>query len=308
MATDYNISSDTAISTLSPITGDRFFVYNGATLTLDISFSALQIIIGDTKTGAASAGQKYGIVTANAGITITWDGNATANNSGIKMSPTTPGVESKNSVLNINGTAENPVVFTNSQGANNTNFKYTINNLYGSVNGDYLTCNNFWTAIFSAITGLSANSSSNHKLTNIVAGPVGGSANLITIVAAAGISLQFDFRFSSVTSNTGYTVTLVYTASGITTGGKIDLSGFTGINSGGSASNISPVNQAITGTLTRYYVEQCLLDFVDIRPTKIIPLDLSFVDLKDGTIKATISNIASYRTQGTDGIEDYRQL
>ena len=137
---DVNASATVAdLTTLkgsAPDADDKIYVYNGATLTVESALTCLLISLGETSAGAATDGQRRGNLTVNAGVTITFTGNATATNSGIKSAPASaPGTanESKSNTLTINGTAANPVIFTNAGGAWSATQRHKVHFYYGII-------------------------------------------------------------------------------------------------------------------------------------------------------------------------------
>jgi hypothetical protein len=130
---------------------DTGYVYNGKTVLFDANESCKQWVIGDTSLGAAVAGQKYGFIKVNAGVTLTFLGDATSTNSGFYSNPTTPGAESINSKVTISGTVGSRVVFVNSIGALNTSYKWTIALLYGYVDVNYCDVKYFYANAFNGL-------------------------------------------------------------------------------------------------------------------------------------------------------------
>ena len=142
--TSCNVAALATLKNGAPDADDKIYVYNGATLTVEQALACLIISLGETSAGAAADGQRRGNITINAGQTITFTGNATATNSGLKVNPASaPGtaLESKSCTLTILGTAGSPSVFTNSVGAFNSSNRYMVQMYFGVLVAGTLTMN-----------------------------------------------------------------------------------------------------------------------------------------------------------------------
>jgi len=142
--TSCNVAALATLKNGAPDADDKIYVYNGATLTVEQALACLIISLGETSAGAAADGQRRGNITVNAGQTITFTGNATATNSGLKGNPASaPGtaLESKSCTLTILGTAGSPSVFTNSVGAFNSSNRYMVQMYFGVLVAGTLTMN-----------------------------------------------------------------------------------------------------------------------------------------------------------------------
>jgi hypothetical protein len=145
--TSTNVAGLIALKGSAPALTDKVYVYNGATLTVEQALSILQILLGETSGGAAPAGQRVGHLTINAGIQITFAGNAAASLSGIKSNPASAAAESKGSTFNYSaGTTANPVVFNNQGGVPSSAQQFMIFMTYGVINAGVLSVKNPWGA------------------------------------------------------------------------------------------------------------------------------------------------------------------
>jgi hypothetical protein len=130
-------------------TTDTYTITMGATLTRDSNFTCLQSRVGDTVTGVqayavqnavgpSSARYRYGVETVNAGVTVSWTGNANYTFSGWIMNPNTADASSKSVRLNLNGTSGSHITVTNTGNAYAAAQSWSINHGYGSVLGAYV--------------------------------------------------------------------------------------------------------------------------------------------------------------------------
>jgi hypothetical protein len=277
---------------------DTIYVDSGATLTVDSALSCLKIYLGQSKAGAVGAGQRYGILTVNAGMTITFGGNSTNTNSGIQSNPTTADASSLNCVLNVLGTAASPAVFTNDGNANDANKKYTVNMLYGSLNIDYLNANFAYGNVFAAVAINSTRAAAGSVAKHIVLSTSAASQDLF-VSTLATIDLAHDLRFNTmdITANANFRIA-VFSAADFASGGSVDISGFA---TKGTPSPADFTPMVLEGSVC--YAGQCKASYLDIRPTTVIPTSLTLTNLSDGTVKAKITNIGDY--SATDEIVVY---
>jgi hypothetical protein len=114
---------------------ESVYISGGRTLTIQTGeVLAIKLIIeGDNSQGAAAAGQRFGVLTCQAGSQVTYTGDASAANSGIIMNPSSADASSKDCRVNINGTAAQPVIFTNKGNAYSASQLWSINNSWGTV-------------------------------------------------------------------------------------------------------------------------------------------------------------------------------
>lgn len=312
-----NFDMDTAFNVADMITlkgsaladTDYLYWYNYVLFTIEQNLTLYLGTSGNTKSGAAGSGKKGGSFTQAAGTTVAFHGDATATNSGWKCSPTTAETASKNSVFTVNGTAASPCIWTTTAGVLATGSRYAYNCPYGQANIKYLNTNYTWVAPFQSVACDSSKTASAPIINNAIMSPAGAAISGFILGPSVSIDLACDFRFNTVDiTGLNATVNMFNTSSGsgqkLISGGSIDVSGCKIIAP--NSTNITyPFSPNGTGT---YYFSGCKISYSDNRPTQVVPTGLTFEDLKDGTVKVTISNIASYRTKGTDGIEDYIQL
>jgi hypothetical protein len=289
--TSTNVAGLTALKGEAPAAGDKIFIYNGATLTVESNLACLQIILGHTSSGAATSGQRYGHVTVNAGVTLTFDGNGTYTNSGIYSNPASAETESKSNSITIAGTSASRVIMTNAGGANATGSRYTVYSAYGRMANAYVTANYSWLTPFSPNLD-NTRSNAGSTICYCDESVQGAGHSFITML---GTRLDFtgDFRFNGIdqTANgniSACNATPINTASNT---GRIDVSGCytTGTS---SAPYFNPL---IVNAKNTYYVSMCIMSQTDIRPTTIIPADFAGADATSGgRINFTWSNGASY--------------
>jgi hypothetical protein len=279
----------TTLKGSAPASTDNIYIYNGATLTVESALSILKIYLGQTSSGAAGANNRYGILTVNGGVTITFAGNATATNSGIQVNPTSADASSRGCQLNINGTPLSNVVLTNSTDALNTNNKWTITGTYGTITADYAQFKYTWSSTILTLGTSSAYNNATHRINNCQFG-INLAANHIIQLVNAAISQVIDIRFNTFTP----TVTNTYGigGSGLTScifasGGEIRMDGC--ILS--AASGLVMFWSAIYQTTGIYQNHR--MAYADIRPTQVVPTGLTFTNLQDGTVRVEVSNISS---------------
>ena len=287
---DTSCSIDTATIGLEAIkggavaAGDKIYVYNGATLTINKSIACLQIIKGQTSAGAAGAGNRYGIVTINPGITVAFDGNATNTNSGILCNPTSADNSSKGCALNINGTAVNPVIFTNAGGALATAQRYTTSMQYGTITASYWSNLYTWLSSITALNINTSNQNAPHNITRSNFSVNAGATYSISLGTVVNNSCFITFCTIGATANNAY---------GIGVGTCVPASGFvldlSGCNITNNAVDIFIYSFRATNGL---YINH-RFSFADIRPTVVVPTTPTITNLYDGTIKFTVANIAS---------------
>ena len=317
-APNFNIDTSTNVAGLTSLKGspcastDKIYVYNGATLTVDAALAVYIIVIGNTSSGAASAGQKYGIVTWNAGITITFTGDTTATNSGIYCNPTTPGAESKNCRVNINGTSGSHCVATNSVGSLNTSNKfYPVYMYYGWPQITYFDVLYSWQDPVQFSANPTYNNATSITANNITCNNTFGTTGAYAypiVILGTGITIPIDARFlivNAVNVPTGYYVGFViYTSTGqlLTTGGSIDISG-SKILGGTSGQYFVPIY--LGGGTVPVYTKEAIFSATDIRPTTLVPTGLALAvnGNDDHVLVATITNSGSYAS--TDQIVIY---
>lgn len=297
-----NVAGLTALKGSAPALTDNIYIYNGVTLTVESALSCLKIYLGQTSAGAAGAGNRYGILTVNAGVTVTFAGNATNTNSGIQSNPTTADASSLNCALNILGTSASHVVFTNDGNANDTNKKYCISMVYGSLNIDYLDVNYAYSNVFPSFPG------------NTTRAAVGSVAKHVTLSTSAAnqdlfncglatVDLAHDLRFSTmdISFNGNFRVA-VFNSADFASGGSVDISGWA---TKGTPSPADFVPCVFEGSVQ--YGGAYKASYLDIRPTIIVPTGLAFTNPgTGGELRFTISNAASYAS--TDEIVIYNSV
>jgi hypothetical protein len=270
--------------------GDKIYYFNGATVTLDASCAFLFASAGEKSSGAATDGQRYGSITASAGVTITFDGNATATNSGIKASPASaPGTagESKNISTSFPGTSGSHIVFTNAGGALATGQRWILNLVYGSKNFQY--CDFQYSYGYAMTCGMAsaASNASKHYVNYCTTTQLGTTGGLLGCASTGQNNIPLDARFNTMNVAANAQTAMVFLGTlAQTTGFYIDTSGssMTGTPGGGVLAFVMG-NQS--------YLAQMKTGYDDIRPTVVVPANLTFTDLQDGTVKITVSNIAS---------------
>jgi hypothetical protein len=299
--------------------GDKIYVYNGATLTVNKSIACLIINVGNTSSGAAGAGNRYGLIVVNAGVTITWDGSSTQTNSGILMNPGSADASSKGCSIAINGTPSSRVVMTNAGNALATGQKWCIWHGYGNTLASCLDMN--YTYSFPVyITQNSgactfSSGSYNHNWDDITSTGQTQTSVSPLFINLANFAVDVPGRYTNLylANPIGGTPAACFLVgpSGTScnmaaSNGEIICSGYIGTPGASTSQSTGPVY--LWRSAYPIYTGTVRLNSADVRATMVIPTGLTFTDLQDGTIKVTISNIASYRTVATNGIEDYIQL
>jgi hypothetical protein len=280
-----------ALKGSAPAGTDLIYEYNGITLTIadTENLNCLLITIGSTKSGAASAGQKYAILRTEAGSTLTFAGNATSTNSGIKSSPTTPGAESLNCKWQCPGTAAKHITLTNGSTLD-TAKRWTVNMTYGNVNGAFVDAVNFWN-LFLYLNGKTSNSAAPDVLNDVTCTPVGSVSGSPIQFIATGMNREEVFQRWTIDTTPALLSYLCQSGTTVAAaaGFSLDVSGCK--TAGVSANVFCPVGWR-NGTM---HVAQMKIAFSDIRPTTVVPATFTLTDPgTNGELRWTISNAASY--------------
>lgn len=292
--TSTNVAGLTALKGSAPGTGDKIYVYSvsgsNPLLTIESNLACLQILLGMSSAGAVTAGNRYGSLTVNAGITITWDGNPINTSSGIQASPASADSSSKNSIVTIGSAGGSSVTFTNSIGALNTNNRWLINVTWGRLLCYNLIANYCYSLLFQVATSTSFTNSP-----PIIDGVVSSAIGVSVAVIAPSATIDLECKFTRIQFDTnGMTAAqfIQAIATGqLAVGGSLDLSGCCDI----SSSVASYTTWLLIKNSSQAYLGSCKIAFADIRPTTVLPTGLAFTDPgTDGELSATITNIASY--------------
>jgi hypothetical protein len=299
-APSFNVDTSTNLAGLEAIKGgaiastDNIYIYNGATVTCEKSFSVLKIVLGQTSGGAAGAGGRYGLVVFSAGITCTFTGAGGNGNSGVVANPTSADTSSKNCEVIANGTQESPVTFTNSLGAQNTNYRWTFWLIYGSTTMTWPVFRYYFQYIFYSLPYSSSLTTKPMVVTDASVGPI-GITGVFVYTGASGVSVStsFDLRRWTIDCSAACGITIFAFAAqnmGYTTGFYVDMSGFRLINY--NAQLFRPFEGAVSSGLN---AGSFRLGNANIRPTTIVPTSIVAGDTTFGkTLSLTIGNVASY--------------
>jgi hypothetical protein len=305
---NFNIDTSANIAALITLKGssivntDKIYVYNGATLTCEQNFTITTINLGVMSSGAAGVGNRYGICTVNAGVTITFLGGATNTANGIISNPTSADSSSLNCALNIQGTTANRVVFTNSVGSSSNTKAYCIYMIYGTITGTNIDINySYGNPIFCSVSTVYQNAPHYINDCNSTAQTLGTS--IATVVCLTNTNINTSARFTNlnlpvpVSCGNPTLIALAGASCYIVSGGSIISSGTIGSPSISSTYYITPI-AIYRGVITTYYNTQ-KISYLDVRPTGIVPATLAFTNPGlGGQLRFTISNAASYNQNG----------
>lgn len=287
--TNTNVAGLTVLKGAAPALTDEIWVYNGATLTIEQNLSILQVNLGRTSAGAAPGGQRYGHFVQNAGTKITWAGAASANNSGIQCNPASPDSSSRQSTIAINGTSGSHAQMVNDGEAQDTNKRWRIYLLYGSIDGEYLDADYYYNVFLRSRASPSFTNASRMRLDHVTIRS-GTSSTLIN--PSANPTIPEQYRFWDVSGISGASW-VAYTAGGFRNLDLLDLSGWRVL--GGSNGQAWQTRPGLNTTTPVYSGSQRLHENVDIRPTEVIPAGLSATDpASDGDLDIAWTNSASY--------------
>lgn len=306
--TSTNVAGLTALKGSAPDSADKMYVYNAATFTVEGALACLLISLGETSAGAATDGQRRGNITVDAGVTITFTGNATATNSGIKSDPASaPGtaLESKSNTITINGTAANPVVMINSTGAFDAAKRFCLNIVYGTITSTNLTLS--YPSQASAGTAVILPNSATYQTgTCSFDGTIWNTGNLAANCylfghsSAATISSNLSLGAGTINgaANTTANRVMILYVSGVSisqgSSATITQAGWMLIP-GAAANSDFPLVRVLAAAGTNYYARAFALSQTDCRPTTTAPTGLAIADRGNGSGGlATISNIAAY--------------
>lgn len=196
------VRTDAAISTFATIKGaavattDTYTVTMGATLTRATNVTCLQGRQGDTIAliattyGAGPATYRYGYEVVNAGVTVTWTGNAGAS-SGWNLNPTTADTSSKGCRLTFNGTAGSRIKITNLGDASSGTERWMFYIVYGAALGGYFDAYynaGGWAATTAQLASSSANTTAGSNLTQFTwTGAWGANQTIFVLTASSDI-------------------------------------------------------------------------------------------------------------------------
>jgi hypothetical protein len=293
--TDVNVAGLTALKSGAPALTDKSWIVNGATLSIEQSWSHLQVKLGVTSGGAAGGSQRYGFIDFTApGTTTTWAGAAAAINSGINLDPTAADASSNDSrILVSGGTLASPVVMTNDGDAFDTGKRWQLYIHYGGFDIEHLTAR---APSQSLILGWWMNSGKNSIAQNVcnhlIVSDTPGVGIFHHQSFAEDIPLQARFLTALVVANTvyGFDDTFLASASGF----EADFEGWKCVaNATGIFVPWRPQLRHQTS-----YGGQGHYTHTDNRPTEVVPTGLALTDDASGeTLRATITNIASYANE-----------
>jgi len=296
-APNFNIDTSTNIAGLTalklgvpPAVGDRAYTYNDATLTAEQSFAMLQWILGQTSAGAAGAGLRVGHVVFNAGITVTWDGNASYWLSGVSSNPTSADASSKGCTCTVNGVSGNPVTMTNSAGALNASNQWTILVTYGNVVSDYNDTYYTYNHVYTTLSPFTSYANTGFSITNNNFYGINASGYLLLTNAG---TWGYDCTYAFNTNHPAVGASNIWhnmNSGVIPAGVNFNFSGNSSIPTGTTGNTIQYMNINKT-----YYSSKIVISGDDVRPNRTVPTSPAATDpASGGTLEITIANIASY--------------
>ncbi len=280
---------------------DSIFSYSGSTYTYDQNTALTLHTVGDAMSAlATTTAYRYGNITVNASVTVTFAGAATATNSGFKSNPTSADTSSKQSLFTFN----NGCTFTNSVGAYNTSNKWIMNIQYGSITWPRVDAASvtFLYSCGGAITGQWK--SANNSATSISIGnatwtgfQTNANATFLVISGLIDIPLTAGWLDASPASGagSGYMVTFIGMSLGFAAGGSVHTGGAKcGGAPSGTASFFVNIYMVVPNTGTTY-LQGGGASFAEYRQTQVVPAGLAIADAgTDGEFDMTWSNGAAY--------------
>lgn len=310
---DGNQSDWATIKGAAVHTSDTYTVTMGATLTRDANVTCLQGRQGDTIGSAVGvpayvvqiALYRYGFEVVNAGVTVTWAGNATATNSGRILSPTSGDTSSKTSRVTYLGSAGSHCRETNDGDAYSTSKGWTINWGFGAIQGTY--CDFAYpyasTATVTWFTSFVA-TSSRVDISEIV-------LSHCTITGAASLNAAGPFPFYSQMTSApdigirweNWTVNAGYNGGNISSyfGGNVPTNATTGFYFRWAGLKLSRAAGATGGTASLQinagtpstYIDQDGVRYTDTRFSEATPATFAAADAGiGGQVDFTVSNIS----------------
>ena len=208
--TSTNVAGLTALKGGAPAGTDLIYNYNGATLTIEQNVAFLIAYMGQTKSGAAGVGQRYGLITCTtAGVAVTFAGHANQTSSGIVMRPTSADASSKGCSCVFTGTSGSKIAFNNSVAALNSNNKYIIWGYYGHIALTYCTvANSYTSSVYVCPSTIYSNSAK--LICNYVdfTGINTGGACLENAIDNLTADIPCDFRFNTLYIQTGAVISM----------------------------------------------------------------------------------------------------
>ncbi len=294
--TSVNVSTlRTTIKGAAIASSDTILVYNGATLTQDENMTLLigqagkSVGATGTTVADASSGQRSGNITVNPGINTSFLGSATNTSSGFSSVLTATDSTSKNSTLTIGTPTGAACTLNNVDNTLDTNKRWMINWPNGQVKIYKSTCLNSWGNPITC-TGAAALTANAPVVNDCTLNC--NTANSALITLGSVLDLACDFRrnaFNNTINSSWYGIGSTSTVPA--TGGSIDYAGSTFSGSAATVAGSYPV--VLKGGVVSFYANGKIA-FDAIAPTQIIPTNLTFTDMQDGTVKVETGNIASY--------------
>lgn len=313
-APNFNIDTSTNVAGLTGLKGsapaltDHIYIYNGATLTVESSLSILKIWLGQTSGGAAGAGNRYGLLTQNAGVKITFAGNTTPANSGIQSNPTSADTSSKGSKWTVNGTSGSHAITTNDGEARDTNKRYRFQFYYGIVDIDYLDINWHYDQLFYQLAlDATKTDATTQKVNHVTVTENWDSGyQIISVYAPSAWDVNLEARFLTLvgTSATSAPFSCYCNNNTLGSGVTLDFSGYS--YSFGNA-YVAPYPPVMGLDQDQYYFFGPRIAETDIRPTELTPTTPAAADAgTSGELNITWANGASYRdVEDGDPVTDF---
>ena len=301
---NFNIDTDCSVDDLTTIKGsapdldDVIWIYNDATLSWTdeddaVELQCKQICYGETSGGAADAGKRLGHRSfTKAGVEIVFKGDASDHTlSGECANPASADDSSKDITLYARGTLANPIVFRNDNNAYDAAHQWSHYHQYGSFDQDYVH-DKYATAAYDLYCADSRTNAAEQVFDHLT---VTDCQHIFYMMDNGYKDLPLKARF--ITCHMENVVCHIVRSYGniLKLAATFDLSGFYGVNSGGSSLNWYFAGGKLNGGPGKLYFGTWLISLSDIRPTEVVPADLAAADAGTGeTLTVTWSNGASY--------------
>ena len=296
---DFDVADATAVKFSPPAAGDKFYVYSGATFTIEQNLACLQVILGRTSAGAAGAGNRYGLVVQNGGTKITFDGAAAITNSGIYAKPTSADASSKGCKVTISGTSASKAQWDVSVQWD-TNYRFQLHMRYGYCDIDYLQIlanTSYTSGVYQIVTyphTTYAPEGVTFKINHAEFPHICGIAIYLGANTSGNRNLSFEAKYCIMDTYSNWMhIFLCDNCYGTISSGDIDFTGFTWISNSASS-----YNKIIFRTFIQkfpLYISNNRASFVNNLPTQVVPTTPDATDPgTNGDLTVTWANGASY--------------
>jgi len=306
--TDCNVADLTTLKGSAPTVSDYIYVFNGATLTIEQNLSCFAVMLGQTSAGAASAGQRYGyVVGTTGGITITFEDDAGATNTGIIANPTSADSSSKDCGVTLTGASGNNITITNPTDSATSDY-WTIYLMYfGTCDITYVTAKYYRYAFVLPRPHSSYSNATALTVSHCEFYPGNraseGAAVFCVWAGNQAITIPFDLTYNTYHCDLANHRYFAYGGDYADTGHEVDLSGLAVVGAGEYELSLVCRLDVHTGSTAYFGTSKYEIDS-DIRPS---------VPTFTGTPTVARSNsynrldidISGCTTTGADSIEIY---